>query len=63
MTVVCPRCKGRGYVRNIADTAIMGVFSLGIIPLLESTGSDRNNQFLTECDMCKTKGIIHKEGE
>ena len=58
---ICPKCKGRGYIRNTADTVIMGIFSLGVIPLLESTGQDKHNQFLEECNICKTKGLINDE--
>lgn len=56
MKIVCPKCKGRGYINDIAAF----VFTAGLFPLFDwiTGGDDADKPTKDKCPKCKGKGSI-----
>ena len=52
--VICNICKGTGYTRDVVETTIIGVLTLGIFPLFDElcSQSDEDKIFKEKCRYC-----------
>lgn len=57
---ICPKCDGEGWLMNRGQQIAAGIFSLGVIPLIDAAMSNttKNSEFSRRCNVCKGRGII-----
>lgn len=60
---VCPRCKGEGYLMNRGQQIALGIFTLGMVPLVDAALSDgpRDSLLSRKCNVCKGRGVVSIE--
>lgn len=59
---ICPKCDGEGYLMNRGQQIAAGIFSLGMIPLVDAafSNSAKQSDFSRKCNICKGRGLISK---
>ncbi len=59
-SAVCARCNGEGAIRHRGEQALLGIFTLGIAPVLDLALSDgaRDSIFARRCPTCRGAGWV-----
>ena len=62
----CDVCKGKGYLINNADKVFTGIFTLGMLPMLDyiCSGTNKKDSIYTEkCYECDGKKFVERDWE
>ena len=54
----CPKCNGKGRIRNVGSTIIATVFTFGIMTAIDCMSGSKT--LTDECGLCDGKGILNK---
>lgn len=60
---ICPKCHGDGVVMDRAAQIAAGLFTLGMVPLLDAAFRDskRDSDFARRCPVCSGRGKVAQE--